>query len=141
MWMMLHECRVDDNLIRCMSSLYCVRFGSRVRQYFQLRRELRKGCVMFPWFFDIFFDRVVREVNEKATCREVKLGGKLNNYYTNMTVLEAETRDHLQHIVNEFERTRDRMGRKINVGKSKVPIVNGDQRGDCKVRVSGKEIQ
>ena len=53
----------------------------------------------------------------------------------------AETRYHLQHIVNEFERACDSMGLKINVEKSKV-LVKKDQRGSCeKVRVSGEEMQ
>ena len=46
-----------------------------------------------------------------------------------MTVLVAETREHLKHIVNEFERACDRIGMKINVGKSKVLMVKKEQMG------------
>ena len=42
------------------------------------------------------------------------------------TVLVAETRDHLQHIVNEFESACDRMQLTTNVGKSKVLMVKKD---------------
>ena len=60
---MLCECKADDYLIKCMSSLNdrnraCVRFGSRVGQYFEV---------------NIFFDRVVRLLNERATERGVKM--------------------------------------------------------------------
>ena len=56
-------------------------------------------------------------------------------------MLGAETREHHQHIVNEFERAWDRMVLKIKVGKSKVLVVKKDQRECCeKVRVSGEEI-
>ena len=63
LWRVLHECG--------MSSLYdgsrgCVRLGSRVEEYFEVRRGLRQGCVMFPWLINIFFHRVVRQVNEGA---------------------------------------------------------------------------
>ena len=46
--------------------------------------------------------------------------GKLikQNLYTDDDVLVAETREHLQHIVNEYERANDNIGMKINVGKS-----------------------
>ena len=59
-------------------------------EYFDLRKGLRQGCVMSPWLFNIYFDRVVREVNEKAmgkgvltikkgqmrSCEKVRLNGK-----------------------------------------------------------------
>ena len=59
LWRMLHECGVDGYLIRSMSSLYnisraCVRLGSRVGEYFEVRMGLRQGCVMSPWLFIIF---------------------------------------------------------------------------------------
>ena len=46
--------------------------GSRVGEYLEARRRLREGCVMFPRVI-IFFDRVVRQVNEKAMRRGEKL--------------------------------------------------------------------
>ena len=36
--------------------------------------------------------------------------------YADDTVLVAETREHFQHIVNEFERVYDRIQLKFNVG-------------------------
>ena len=60
LWRVLHECGVDGYLIRSMSSLYngnraCVKLGSRVGEHFKVRRRLRQGCVMSPWFFNFFF--------------------------------------------------------------------------------------
>ena len=46
-------------------------------------------------------------------------GGIKRILYIEDTVFVAETREHFQHIVNEFERPFDRMGLKVNVGKSK----------------------
>ena len=47
----------------------------------------------------------------------------------------AETREHLQHTVSEFEKACGCMGLKINVGKSEVLIVIKDQTRSCeKVR-------
>ena len=39
--------------------------------------------------------------------------------YADDTLLVAETKKHLQHIVGEFEKKCDRMGLKINVRKIK----------------------
>ena len=58
------------------------------------------------------------------------------------TALVEETREHLQYIVNEFQRFCNRKGLKINVGKSKALMVNMDQRFGCeKVGVSGEEME
>ena len=62
--------------------------------------------------------------------------GKLSKYCMQMTVLVVETREHLQHIVSEFERL------KIKVWKSKVLTARKDQMGSCeKVRVNWEEMQ
>ena len=123
LWRVLNECGVDGYLIRSMSSLYdgsraCVRFSSRVGQYFEVRRGLRQGCVMFPWVFSIFFDKVDRLMNERSTgqLREGNGEGCEIKQVLNVddTMLVVETREHLQHIVNELERASDSMRFKIN---------------------------
>ena len=49
LWRLLHEYRVDVYLFRSMCSLHdgskeCVRVGSRVGEYFQVRRGVRRVC-------------------------------------------------------------------------------------------------
>ena len=44
--------------------------------------------------------------------------------------------------MNEFERECDSIGLKMNVGKSKVLVINKDLKESCeKVRVNGEEMQ
>ena len=45
-----------------------MRLGSRVREHFEVRRGLRQGCVMSR-LFSVFFDKVVRQVNERAMVK------------------------------------------------------------------------
>ena len=98
LWRVLHECGVQY-LIRGMSRLYngsraCVKLSSRVGEYFfEVRRWLRQGCLMPSWLFNVLFDRVVRQGNDREMGRGVKLrdedgGGveKLSKYYIQMTV-------------------------------------------------------
>ena len=66
---------LDGYLIRIMSSLYngskvCMRLDSRVKEHFEVRRGLRKGCVMSPWLFNIVSEKVVRQVNREQWGRE-----------------------------------------------------------------------
>ena len=75
--------------------------------------------------------------DENGRCLENK-----QVLYAIDTILAAETRYYLQHIVNEFERACDSMGLKMNVGKGKVLLVKKDQIGSCqKMSVSGEKMQ
>ena len=41
--------------------------------FFEVMKGLRQGYVMLPGFFNILFDRLVRQVNERAVGKGVKL--------------------------------------------------------------------
>ena len=92
---------------------------------------------MFPWLFNVYFDKVVRQVNKMAMGKGVKLRDENGGgWEIKQVLLVAETREHLQHTASEFERACDSMGLKINVRKSKVLTIKKDQIGSCeKVRV------
>ena len=67
--------------------------------------------------------------------------GKLSNDYIQITLLVAETREHIQFIFNEFERVWDSMVQKKLMLERVVVLVKKDQTGSCeKVRVSGEEM-
>ena len=97
-----------------------MRLGNRVGEYFEVMRRLRLGCAMFPWIFNIFLDRVERQVNERATRRGMKVRDENRGCWVVKQILYAYyIYYYLQHNVNEFERA---------YGKSKVLGVKNGQR-------------
>ena len=40
----------------------CVTVGNMVSESFLVKMGLRQGCVVSPWSFNMFMDRVVREI-------------------------------------------------------------------------------
>ena len=49
------------------------RKGRRGGEYFKVKKGLRQICVMSPWLFDVFIDRMVRQVNENVKKKGVKV--------------------------------------------------------------------
>ena len=70
-----------------------------------------------------------KKYTEKERGRGEEGDGEIKQVlFTDDTMLVAETRNHIQYIVNKFEMGCGRMRLKINVGKSKMLEVNKDQR-------------
>ena len=103
-----------------MKSLYagskaCVRVGNEVSEWFPLRVELRQGCVISLWLFNLYIDGVAREVNARLLGRGLKLvDGNDNEWELNQllfaddTVVVADSERKLCQLVTEFGRVCER---------------------------------
>ena len=107
----------------------CVRVGNGVSEWFLVRVGLRQGCVMSPWLFNLYIDRVVREVNARVLGRGLKLvDGNDNEWELNQllfvddTVVVADFERNLCQLVTEFGSVCERRKR-VNVGESKFMSV------------------
>ena len=105
----------------------CVRVGNEVSEWFPVRVGLRQGCVMSPWLFNLYIDRVVREVNARVLGRGLKLvvgndnGWELNHLlFVDDTVAVADFERKMCQLVTEFGRVCERRKLQVDVGKSKV---------------------
>ena len=78
MWEMLRVYGVGRKLLKAVQSFYvdsraCVRMGNDVSESFPVNVRLREGCVMSPWWFNVYMDGVVREVNVKVLGKGLEL--------------------------------------------------------------------
>ncbi len=60
--------------MRAVKSFYeasrtCVRVGWGESDWFEVNVELRLGCVISLWLFNVYMDGVVREVNEEYRAK------------------------------------------------------------------------
>ena len=66
LWNVLKEYGVKGRLLRAIRSLYkkseaCVRVKGELSGWFPITQGVRQGCVMSPWLFNVFMDKIVRE--------------------------------------------------------------------------------
>ena len=59
MWQMLRVYGVGGKLLKAVQSVYvdsraCVRVGNDVTEWFPVNVELRQGCVISPWWFNVY---------------------------------------------------------------------------------------
>ena len=111
------------------------RGGHKREEYFEIIKELRYRC-MFRWHLTVFFDKVLRQVSERATGRRVKLRDGNRRWQeiiqilcADDAVLMTDSGEALKHTINEFKMACERMRLKSNVSsKSKLLMVRRDQR-------------
>ena len=89
-------------------------------------RVLRQGCVMSPWTFYFFYDRVVKRMNKrvKGKGRNLRDGSERGwemkqILYADNIGLVVKSRENLQQIANKFESTFVRMNLNIYVVRVK----------------------
>ena len=82
MWQRLRmydvEVGVSGKLLKALQSFYvdsrgCVQLGKDVSEWFPVNIGLRHGCVMSPWFFNIYMNCVMPEDNARVLRKGLKL--------------------------------------------------------------------
>ncbi len=89
LWSVLRVYGVCGQLLKGMQAFYreanaCVRVGGKFSESFPVEVEVRKGCVMSPWLFNIFMDGCMKEM--KCTVgnagAKLKLNGEVRSVVT-----------------------------------------------------------
>jgi len=104
---MLEELDIDGKDLRVLRNLYweqtaCMRVGSDTNEYTKTERGVRQGCVLSPDLFNLYSERILRELED---VEGLKIGGQnLNNLrYADDTVLIAESEENLQILLKVVE--------------------------------------
>ena len=146
LWKVLEEYGVKGRLLRAIRSFYkksegCVRVKDELSSWFPITQGVRQGCVMSPWLFNVFMDKIVREGMEnfvggvKMSTTEVGIV-----LFADDVMLLTERKEDMEANLRELKKAMSNWGMKIHWGKTKVMMVS--RKGEeCKVCVDGEEIE
>ena len=79
------------------NSLASARVKGGESECFRINSDVKQGCIMSPWIFNVYMDAVVKEVKLGMEGRECRLSGLL---YADYLVLCDELKEDLRAILD-----------------------------------------
>ncbi len=116
LWDLLKIYGVGGKVLSAIKSFYeeasaYVKISGETSEYFEIKVDLRQGCVMSPWLFNVYIDGVMREVKGKVGEVGVRVYDEGRKWVLNSilfaddTVIIAESESDLHNLVNVFDST------------------------------------
>ena len=99
-----------------------IRISSHVGEYVDVKKGVRQGCVMSPDLFNLYSERILREL--EAMPGLVVGGNNINNLrYADDTVLIATSEEQLQLLVDKVVLESAKKGLCVNTKKTECMVV------------------
>ena len=123
------------------NSVACVRIKGGECECFRIKIAVRQGCIMSLWLFNVYIDTLMKEVKMGMGRRGVSFLEEGREWilpgflYANDLVLCGESEEDLRVMVRRFADVCRRRGLKVNAGKSKMVVLNGEEGLECEVCV------
>ena len=129
------------NLTCLMRNLYAgqeatFRTGHGSTDWFQIRKGVRKGCILSPCLFNLYAEHIMRNAGLDDVQAEIKIAGRnINNFrYADDTTLMAESEEELKSLLMKVKEESENVGLKLNIQKTKImasgPITSWQTDGE-----------
>ena len=141
------EMGILDHLTYLLRNLYAgqeatVRTGHGTTDWFQIGKEVRKGCISSPCLFNLYAECIMKNAGlEEAQARMKIAGRNINNFrYADDTTLMAESEEELKRLLMKVKEESEKVGLKLNIQKTKImasgPITSWQTDGETVETVS-----
>ena len=106
LWKIIQVMRIPDHLTCLLRNLYAgqeatVRTGHGTTDWFQIGKEVRQGCILSPWLFNLHAEYIMRNAGLHETQAGIKIAGRniSNLRYAEYTTLMAESEEELKSFL------------------------------------------
>ena len=138
---------LSDQLTCLLRNLYAgqeatVRTGHGTTDWFQIGKEVRQGCVLSPYLFNLYAEYIMRNAGLDEMQAGIKIPGRnINNLrYADDTTLMAESKEELKSLLTKVKEESEKVGFKLNIQKTKImasgPITSWEIDGETVETVS-----
>ena len=113
-----------------------VRTGHGTMDWFQIRKGVRRGCILSPCLFNSHTEYIMKNSRLYEAQSGIKIAGRnINNLrYTDNTTLMAESKEELKNLLMKVKEKSEKVGLKLNIQKMKImasgPITSWQRDGE-----------
>ena len=99
-----------------------IRTGYGIRDWFQIRKGVRQGCILSPCLFNFCAEYIMRNTGLKEAQAGIKIARtNINNLgYSDDTTLMAESEEELKSLLMKGKEESEKVGLKLNIQKTKI---------------------
>ena len=127
LWIIFQEMGTPDHLICLLRNLYAgqeatVRTGHGTTDWFQIRKEIRQGCILSPCVFNIYAEYIMRNTGLDEAQAGIKIARRnINKFrYADDTTLMAQSEEVLKSLLMKVKEESEKVGLKLNIQKTKI---------------------
>uniref|UniRef100_A0A4W2HHE8 RNA-directed DNA polymerase n=1 Tax=Bos indicus x Bos taurus TaxID=30522 RepID=A0A4W2HHE8_BOBOX len=150
LWKILKEMGIPDHLTCLLRNLYAgqeatVRTGHGTTDWFQIRKEVRQGCIMSLCLFNLYAEYIMRNAGLEEAQAGIKIARRnINNLrYADDTTFMAESEEVLKSLLMKAKEESEKVGLKPNIQKTKImassPITSWQIDGEIVETVKNKQ--
>ena len=127
LWKILKEMGIPDHLICLLRNLYAgqeaiVRTGHGIKDWFQIGKGVRQGCILSPCLFNFYAEYIMRNSGLEETQAGIKIAGRNIDSlrYADDITLMAESEEELKILLMKVKEESEKVGLKLNIQKTKI---------------------
>ena len=125
-WKILKEVGIPDHLTCLWRNLHAgqeatVRTGHGTKDWFQIGKGVRQGCILSPCLFNLYAEYIMRYAGLEEAQAGIKIARRNINIlrYADGTTLMAESEDELKSLLRKVKEESE-VGLKLNIQKTKI---------------------
>ena len=113
-----------------------VRTGHGTRDWFQIGKGVRQGCILSPCLFDLYAEYIMRNARLDETQAGIKIAGRnINNLrYEDDTILTAESEEELKSFLIKLKEESEKLAKSSTFRKRRswhpVPSLHANRWGN-----------
>jgi len=145
---MLRGVGLDDRDIRIIKNLYWnqtaqIKVGNIKTDHIKIQLGVRQGCILSPLLFNLYSDRIFKEVLKGISHLVIKINGEpiTTIRYADDTLILANTIEGLQLLINKIGDVGETQGPKIKIGKTKFMIFSRQPHNGTTLELNGSQIE